>query len=387
PQCIFIHLCINTHLRTTRQHDLDPTVRLGNRRCQRRCGWRRFQRCGRGYLQLWGPRHDIDAHETRLRVGYRAEHAAQQLLAPRIEQAAADAVLAGHHDRRYPLLQTFCCDLALLFRRPTAAALATRDHLDAPITNARTIGRRSVLRIQHHCHHTVVLPQGRQVAQFSSRRAMCCRDIAYGRTHTPRSLRAIGRLEGRLLGNPEMTQPSDTPAHCPPLHPGKTSQSPPYPGIKRWKLAPLAEAKIACPSAQDRIQVLDHLGHADASRTPRQFLHPALEPGDRLRCDAAPRSPLVPYREAKEGAFPRTTNGTLCRIHLKLQPRLDETGDARHHPSTSLFAADIDITVVRVTYEPVATPLKLTIQLVQHQIREQRGERTALRRTLQAGLD
>src|SRR5271166_2152061 len=129
-----------------------------------------------------GPRHDIDAHETRLRVGYRAEHAAQQLLAPRIEQAAADAVLAGHHDRRYPLLQTFCCDLALLFRCPTAAALATRDHLDAPITNACTIGRRSVLRIQRHCHHTVVLPQGRQVAQFSSRRAMCCRDIAYSST-------------------------------------------------------------------------------------------------------------------------------------------------------------------------------------------------------------
>src|SRR5208337_2473066 len=34
-----------------------------------------------------------------------------------------------------------------------------------------------------------------------------------GRTQTPRSLRAIGRLEGRLPGNPEMTQPSDTSAH------------------------------------------------------------------------------------------------------------------------------------------------------------------------------
>src|SRR5271166_4165086 len=148
-----------------------------------------------------GPRHDIDAHETRLRVGYRAEHAAQQLLAPRIEQAAADAVLAGHHDRRYPLLQTFCCDLALLFRCPTAAALATRDHLDAPITNARTIGRRSVLRIQRHCHHTVVLPQGRQVAQFSSRRAMCCRDIAYhlSRAPSPWSRRGDVRLRPGCL--------------------------------------------------------------------------------------------------------------------------------------------------------------------------------------------
>src|SRR5271166_4117759 len=70
-----------------------------------------------------------------------------------------------------------------------------------------------------------------------------------GRTQTPRSLRAIGRLKGRLPGNPEMTQPSDTSAHCPPLHPGSASQSPPYPGIKQRKLATLAEAEIACPSA------------------------------------------------------------------------------------------------------------------------------------------
>jgi len=104
----------------------------------------------------------------------------RQVLPPSIEQAAADAVLAGHHDRRYPWLQTLCRNLALLLRCPTASALATRDHLDAPIASTRTIGRRSVLRSQRHCHHPVVLPQGRQVARFSSRRAMCRRDIAYG---------------------------------------------------------------------------------------------------------------------------------------------------------------------------------------------------------------
>jgi len=77
------------------------------------------------------PRHDINAHETRLRVRHRAERAAQKPLPPRIEKAAAYAVLAGHHDRRYPRLQTFRCNFALLFRCPTAAALATCDHLAA----------------------------------------------------------------------------------------------------------------------------------------------------------------------------------------------------------------------------------------------------------------
>ncbi len=40
PQCIFVHLCINAHLCTTRQHDLDLPIQLG--------GWRRQRRYGCG---------------------------------------------------------------------------------------------------------------------------------------------------------------------------------------------------------------------------------------------------------------------------------------------------------------------------------------------------
>jgi hypothetical protein len=73
----------------------------------------------------------------------------------------------------------FCGNLALLIRRPTAAALASCDHLDAPIASVRKISCKSVLGFQRHGHHPIILPQGRQVARFSSRRAMCSRDVAY----------------------------------------------------------------------------------------------------------------------------------------------------------------------------------------------------------------
>jgi hypothetical protein len=53
----------------------------------------------------------------------------------------------------------------------------------------------------------------------------------------------------------------------------------------------------------------------------------------------------------------------------------------------AFLAADIDIAVVRVSHEPVATTFKFAVQLVQHEIRKQRRERTTLRGALPAGLE
>jgi hypothetical protein len=40
----------------------------------------------------------------------------------------------------------------------------------------------------------------------------------------------------------------------------------------------------------------------------------------------------------------------------------------------SLFTADVDVTVIRVPHEPVAATLKLAIQFIQHEVREQGRE-------------
>jgi hypothetical protein len=121
--------------------------------------------------------------------------------------------------------------------------------------------------------------------------------------------------------------------------------------------------------------------------SPRQLAHPVFEPGDGFVGDAAPELRFVPYREAKERAVPRSGDGTLLRVDLKLEAPFDEAGQALHDPVAGLFAAHVDVTVIRVTHEPVATTLELAIQLIQHEIREQRRERTALRGPFPAVLE
>src|SRR5712675_1706550 len=121
--------------------------------------------------------------------------------------------------------------------------------------------------------------------------------------------------------------------------------------------------------------------------TPGQLAHPVFEPGDGLVGDASPRLRFVRDGEAKERSLPRPGDGTLLRVDLELEASLDEAGQARHDPVAGRFAADVDVTVVRVAHEAVATTLKFAIQFIQHEIRKQRRERTALRGALPAGLE
>src|ERR1700749_4428782 len=113
--------------------------------------------------------------------------------------------------------------------------------------------------------------------------------------------------------------------------------------------------------------------------SPCQDANPVLEPGHGLIGDASPRLRIVRDCKAKERSLPRPGDGTLLRVDLELEAPLDEAGQTRHDPVAGFFAGDVDVTVVRVAHEPVATTFKFAIQFIQHEIREQWRERTALR--------
>src|SRR5271166_221418 len=121
--------------------------------------------------------------------------------------------------------------------------------------------------------------------------------------------------------------------------------------------------------------------------SPRQVANPVFEPGHGFVGDASPRLRFVRDGKAKEGTLPRLGDGTLLRVDLELEASLDEAGQVHHDPVAGLFAADVDVAVVRVAYEAVATTFKFAIQFVQHEIREQRRERPPLRGPLPAGLE
>src|SRR6202158_2963203 len=130
------------------------------------------------------------------------------------------------------------------------------------------------------------------------------------------------------------------------------------PGIR---VRTTAVRRIASPSPQQRVQVGNHPLQGHPAMPTGQLAHPVLEPGDGLVGNASPRLRFVRDREAKERPLPRPGDGTLLRIDLKLEASLDEAGQTGHDPVAGLFAADIDVAVVRVTDEAVAKTLKFAI--------------------------
>jgi len=69
----------------------------------------------------------------------------------------------------------------------------------------------------------------------------------------------------------------------------------------------------------------------------------------------------------------------LRPVYLQAQSRLDVVRQAGHHPEGGTFAADINVEVVGVADEGQTSALQLPIQLVEHDIGEERRERATLR--------
>jgi len=65
----------------------------------------------------------------------------------------------------------------------------------------------------------------------------------------------------------------------------------------------------------------------------------------------------------------------------------EEAFDALHHPLARPHAAHIDVAVVGVAREAMAASLQLFVQHVEHQIRQKRRERAALRGSFVRGAD
>jgi len=103
---------------------------------------------------------------------------------------------------------------------------------------------------------------------------------------------------------------------------------------------------------------------------PRQLADPIFEPGHSLVGNAPPEPRIVLDCKAEERPVPRTGDGTLLRVDPQFEAPFDKAGQALHNPPASLFAADVDVTVIRMAHETVAATFKLAIQLIQHEIRE-----------------
>src|SRR5439155_5052957 len=90
--------------------------------------------------------------------------------------------------------------------------------------------------------------------------------------------------------------------------------------------------------------------------------------------------------EPQEGPPPRPGHRGLVAVDLELEAALDEPRDALHHALPRALAADVDPSVVGVAHEAVPALVELPVEVVEHDVAEQRRERGALWRPLLAGV-
>ncbi len=58
-----------------------------------------------------------------------------------------------------------------------------------------------------------------------------------------------------------------------------------------------------------------------------------------------------------------------------------------HHPLTGSLAANVDITIIRISHEPKSTALSLSVEFIEHEIAEQWRKWTSLRSPFHARTD
>src|SRR5690606_3584430 len=77
----------------------------------------------------------------------------------------------------------------------------------------------------------------------------------------------------------------------------------------------------------------------------------------------------------------------LLPVDFQEQSVLNKPGNRFHHPFSTAFALTQNNHVVRIPYEPVAPTFQLLVQLIQHDVAEQRTQRTTLWYTHFAGFN
>ena len=171
-------------------------------------------------------------------------------------------------------------------------------------------------------------------------------------------MRAARRLGGESRPDAPLAKFRIPLASALPLFPDRRPQSAPEPLVKLFQYrGRLAEAEVASPSAQVCREFLRSLRHADPSCPARKFSNPSLEPQDRFRRN--PPSRFFAAREAEPQKLPvfRPSYCTLRLIHLELELRGKKPSDALHHSLAGPLAANVNITVVRISQVSVSTSL------------------------------
>src|ERR1700681_4077613 len=126
---------------------------------------------------------------------------------------------------------------------------------------------------------------------------------------------------------------------------------------------------------------------ADALGPSRDVPDSLLDPFQRFRRNRALDVRTSRKAEPEKLPFLRSCHRTLRLIYLELELLGDEARDAPHHPLTRAFAANVNVTIVRIANKAVSAALQFAVEFVEHEVTEQWRKRTSLRSSFHAGAD
>src|SRR5258705_553966 len=203
----------------------------------------------------------------------------------------------------------------------------------------------------------------------------------------PGATAASGRIE-QFPRDSQCDQGCTTATWCFPLTPqsGPQSQSDPT-SESDQHLGRFAKAEIAAPTPHIRDQFFHCRLDADALGPSRDLPDSPLEPLQRVRRDRALDVWTSRETEPEELPFLRSCHRTLGLVYLELELLCDEARNALHHPLTRAFAANVDVTVVRITNKAVSAALQLAVEFIEHEVTQQWRKRSSLRSSFHAGAD
>jgi len=200
----------------------------------------------------------------------------------------------------------------------------------------------------------------------------------------PVALAAEGRKHGLPLRDPEFQEFADTFPAPVPLLPVTHAHAPPDPFVGfRHRAVPFRECEVRHPPPEIFREFPQPAVHRHAPASAGQSPDPPPEAPLRF---LRPDDPLPSEREPEEIALRQRGDLAFRRIDRQPQLPFKEACEACHHPPSGAFTPDQHEKVVRVSHEPVSPPLQFHVQIVKHDIGQQRRERPALRHALSQGF-
>jgi hypothetical protein len=177
------------------------------------------------------------------------------------------------------------------------------------------------------------------------------------------------RAGRQVVTETQLPQSSVSRLPCPPLFTGGRAYATPNPLIETVQHSRgLAEPEVPLPTLKIAAHLANHPFETDASSSTSENSDSSLESIHRFGRYAALRRCPIRKAEPQELPLPWPCHSTFLPVHLQLEFAFEESCESSHQALARSPAADVDVAIVRISYEAMPSSLQLTVKLIENKI-------------------